>query len=376
MCRGWACQHPGNGVEPQWNANPYSPGSRAVVRCAYVVGVVVRAVLVTPLSGPLARFGKAGALALALWADRSGVRLEVIDAYPSAASAIQAAEASRPDVLFGPYGSGPALAAAAASKGVLWNHGGATARLVRPAYPRVVNVESPAYRYLAAVLETLAADGLGEGSEVVIMHVDTGFGREVAEGAAMAARRLGLPRRSVSFRPGRARDVLAQVPAGDVLLSAGSFDDDIAIAQWDSEHRWRTVGLVAAGVDDLRHAIGDRVEGLYGPCQWFDDGTDHPADGPNSAWFSQCYRDANGAEPPYPAAAAFAAGVLWQRCVKVAGTVESLPVLAASQRLDTTTLFGRFRVDPVTGVQTGHQIRVVRWRDGQRVVVDRPRRRM
>jgi hypothetical protein len=168
--------------------------------------------------------------------------------------------------------------------------------------------------------------------------------------------------------------VLAQVPTGDVLLSAGSFDDDVAIAQWDGEHHWRAVGLVAAGVDELRHAIGDRVEGLYGPCQWFDDGTDDPADGPNGEWFSQRYRDANGAEPPYPAAAAFAAGVLWQRCAKEGGTIESLPVLAASQRLDTTTLFGRFRVDPVTGVQTGHQIRVVQWRGGQRVLVDRPLR--
>ena len=150
---------------------------------------------------------------------------------------------------------------------------------------------------------------------------------------------------------------------------------DASRDHWDSESRWRTVGLVAAGVDELRHAIGDRVEGLYGPCQWFDDGTDDPADGPNSEWFSHCYRDANGAEPPYPAAAAFAAGVVWQRCVKEAGTVESLPVLAASQRLDTTTLFGRFHVDPVTGVQAGHQIRVVQWRGGQRVVLDRPPRR-
>ncbi len=339
------------------------------------MGVVARAVLVTPLSGPLARFGKAGACALALWADRSGVSLEVGDAYPSAASAIRAAEARRPDVVFGPYGSGPALAAAAASKGVVWNHGGATARLVRPTYPRVVNVESPAYRYLAAVLETLVADGLAEGSEVVVMHVDTGFGREVAEGAAMAARRLGLLLRSVTFRPGRARDVLAQVPAGDVLLSAGSFDDDVAIAEWGSEGRWRAIGLVAAGVGELRRAIGDRVERLYGPCQWLDDGTDHPAEGPNSELFSRCYRAANGTEPPYPAAAAFAAGVVWQRCVKEAGTVKSLPVLAASQRLDTTTLFGRFRVDPVTGAQTGHQIRVVQWRGGKRVLLDRPLRR-
>jgi ABC-type branched-subunit amino acid transport system substrate-binding protein len=334
--------------------------------------VAARAVLVTPLSGPLARFGRAGASALALWAECSGVGLEVIDAYPSAASAIRAAEASRPDVVFGPYGSGPALAAAAASTGVVWNHGGATARLARPAYPGFVNVESPAYDYLGAVLDTLAAEGLSEGSQVVIMHVDTVFGREVAEGAVVAAQRLNFLQRSVAFRTGRARDVLAQVPAGDVLLGAGSFDDDVIIAQWASERRWRAIGLVAAGVGELRRAVGERVEGLYGPCQWFDDGTDDdPEEGPNNEWFSHCYRDANGTVPPYPAAAAFAAGVVWQRCVNEAGTVESWPVHATSQRLDTTTLFGRFRVDPVTGVQTGHQIRVVQWLGGRRVGVDR-----
>jgi Periplasmic binding protein len=160
-----------------------------------------------------------------------------------------------------------------------------------------------------------------------------------------------------------------QVPGGDVLLSAGSFDDDAAIAQWGSQRRWRALGLVAAGVEELRHAIGERVEGLYGPCQWFDDGTDDPADGPNGEWFTRHYRDATGTEPPYPAAAAFSAGIVWQRCVQDAGTVESAPVLAASQRLDTTTLFGRFRVDGVTGVQTGHQIRVVQWQGAQRVSV-------
>lgn len=336
------------------------------------MGVAPRGVLTTPLSGPLARFGTAGANALALWAERSGVSLEVIDAYPSAASAIRAAEASRPEVVFGPYGSGPARAAAAAGTGVLWNHGGATDRLARPAYPRVVNVASPASRYLAAVLETLVADGLGAGSKVVILHADTGFGREAADGAVAAAARLGLRQRSVAFAPGRVGEVLAQAPHGDVLVSAGSFDDDVAIARWSGERRWHAVGLVAAGVEELRHAIGDRVERLYGPCQWFDDGTDDPADGPTSAWFSRCYRDAHGSGPPYPAAAAFAAGVVWQRCVQQAGTVESLPVHAASQRLDTTTLFGRFRVDPITGVQTGHRVRVVQWRGGQRVPVHGP----
>ena len=60
------------------------------------VGVAARAVLVTSLSGPLGRFGIAGASAVALWADCSGVSLEVIDAYPSSASVM------RPPRLAGP----------------------------------------------------------------------------------------------------------------------------------------------------------------------------------------------------------------------------------------------------------------------------------
>ncbi len=329
-----------------------------------------RAVLVTPLSGPLARFGRPGARALGLWADRCGLSLELIDAHPSAASAMSAAEAARPDVVFGPYGSGPAVAAAAAATGTVFNHGGATARLARPRYPHIVNVPSPAFSYLAAVLERLVAEGLPVGSEIVLLHVDTGFGREVAEGAAAAARRLGLLLASITFQPGRVRDVWERVPGADVLLSSGSFEDDVAVARLAGQHRWRAVGLVAAGVQELRHAIGEQVEGLYGPCQWLADGGDEPADGPGGDWFARRYRDATGANPPYPAAAAFAAGVIWQRCVDEAGTVDPASVLEVSQRLDTTTLFGRFRVDRPTGVQTGHRIRVVKWQGGQRVSVD------
>jgi hypothetical protein len=57
------------------------------------------AVLVTPLSGPLGRFGRCGSAALRLWAETAGVALEVIDAHPSTLDAVVRAEAGRPDVL-------------------------------------------------------------------------------------------------------------------------------------------------------------------------------------------------------------------------------------------------------------------------------------
>ena len=333
-------------------------------------GPAPQAVLVTPLSGPLARFGRCGAAALQLWAGTAGVTLEVIDAHPSAAAAVATAEARRPDVLFGPYGTGPAVAAARASVGVVWNHGGATARLARPALGRVVNLPSPAGTYLAAVLDTLVADGLRAGSEIILLHGDTGFGREVAHGTAAAAQRLGLVLHPVSFPPGRGPAAFERAPEGDVLLSAGSFEDDIAIARLGFQRRWRAIGLVAAGVDEAADALGERVEGLYGPCQWMADDAPEPAEGPDADWFVSRYQHATGTTPPYPAAAAFAAGVIWQRCTRDARTTDPPPVLSAARALDTTTLFGRFRLDPLTGVQTGHHIRIVRWQHGRRVPVE------
>jgi ABC-type branched-subunit amino acid transport system substrate-binding protein len=95
------------------------------------------AALVTPLSGPLARYGRAGAAALGLWAGEAGVELEVTDAHPSAAAAIAAAVGGRrrPDVVFGPYGSGPSVAAARASPCVLWPRRSPSTRTVARASP-------------------------------------------------------------------------------------------------------------------------------------------------------------------------------------------------------------------------------------------------
>src|SRR5437763_1101672 len=141
------------------------------------------AALITPLSGPLARYGRAGATGLRLWAAQAGVDLAIADAYPSAAAAVRSvAGRHRIDVLFGPYGAGPAVAAARAAPTILWNHGGASARLVRQAFPHVVNVPAPAATYLATVIRALDTAEVA-GAEAVLLRSRTGFGREVAGGA-------------------------------------------------------------------------------------------------------------------------------------------------------------------------------------------------
>ncbi len=90
-------------------------------------------------------------------------------------------------------------------------------------------------------------------------------------------------------------------------------------------------------------------------------------------WFLTRYRSTVGSDPPYPAAQAFAAGVLAARCLREAETVEDAAQLAVARSLDCRTLYGNFRLDPTTGLQVGHEVLTVQWQDGVRRIVWPPK---
>lgn len=319
----------------------------------------VRAVLVTPLSGPLAGYGRATAAALRLWAERFAdpdpVRLEVVDAHPDAPAAVRRAERDGPDLLFGPYGSRPAAEVAAATSRLVWNHSGARLR----ARDNVVSVLAPAHSYFTGAVDAVRRVD-PQVRRVGVLHADTGFSRSVAEGAADAAVRRGLRVDRVVLP--------AAPPQADVLLVAGRFDDELSVARGLPRGRWRAAGFVAAGVREVLAELGDRREGLLGPAQWMPEAAPYPDEGPAAPVFVAAYRAQTGDDPPYPAAQAFAAGVIAMRCLRETGTARDAALLAVARRLDCTTLFGRFRLD-TAGHQVGHQVLTVQWQDGARVVV-------
>jgi branched-chain amino acid transport system substrate-binding protein len=286
---------------------------------------------------------------------------------------MQAAVDRRPDVIFGPYGSGPAVAALGATDELVWNHGGATDRLTRPRFGHALNVPAPASAYFAAVLETVRAGNFNT-KTVVILHAATGFGREVARGALEAATHTGFEMQAHEFAAGQATAAASKLPSAEVLLVAGAFADELSIAPVLLDRPWQAAAFVGAGVDEVLAPLGAMREGLLGPCQWLASEGTSLDEGPDADWFVREFRAATGSEPPYPAAAAFAAGVLCGRCLRDAGTNDAQAVLTAAQRLDVRTLFGRFRLDPRTGLQAGHQVLVVQWRQGMRRVVWPPER--
>jgi len=319
----------------------------------------VRAALVTPLSGPLGGFGRAGAAALALWADRfSGpdeVHLSVVDAHPDARSALHRAESTHPDLLFGPYGTGPATRVATAASRLVWNHGGARV----PPRRNVISVLAPAHTYFTGAVQLLRHQLAGN-FNVGALHSNTGFGRGVADGALAEAQRLGIEsRRAVLPDP---------APEADALLVAASPEQEARIAETLDRRGRRAVGFVAAGVREVLAGLGVRREGLLGPAQWLAEAAPVPDEGPGAEEFLAAYRERTGREPAYPAVQAFAAGLLALRCLRAAGAADDAAVREAARRLDCTTLFGRFRIDS-RGRQVGHRVLTVQWQGGRRVVV-------
>jgi hypothetical protein len=57
------------------------------------------------------------------------------------------------------------------------------------------------------------------------------------------------------------------------------------------------------------------------------------------------------------------------RCFERAGGGDQKRLRAAAVALDCTTLLGRFRIDPTTGTQVGHEVLLVEWVRGRRRVI-------
>ncbi len=335
----------------------------------------LRAALVTPLTGPLARFGRESAVALTLWAEHAadlppswtGVDLEVWDADPDPGAAMRAAIEARPDVLFGPYGSSTTVAAAGVTDRAVWNHGGATSALCRPDFPNVINILSPASSYFAGTLRAIRAADPDAGT-VCVLHGSSGFGRDVASGAMSAAGELGFDVRAVSFEPSRVAEAAASLPEAEVLLVVGGFEDEVGAAESLLPGGWRAAAFVGAGVEEVLASLGELREGLLGPAQWVASAAPEPDEGPDAEWFVENFRRTAGSEPSYPAVQAFAAGILCARCLRDGG-VDDAAQLAAARQLECTTLYGGFRLDPQSGSQVGREVLTVQWQDGVRRVV-------
>ncbi|MGJ6965418.1 ABC transporter substrate-binding protein [Streptosporangium sp. G11] len=320
------------------------------------------------LSGEYARFGAQARLGLEIWHSSNDTVKLIVEDDRSRTEVLDAAVrhlAARCDLLLGPYSTHLTRRAghvAAVLDRLIWNHGG-SGDDVEAAHPgHVVSVPTPASRYAEPFIRHLAgAAGPLAPSRLWIVQGRGGFGRQVASGAEATAHSLGV--RTVRLGPGE--PLPSAPPEAWALFCTGSFEEDVETIRRARALPTppRTVCAVAAGVREFGEAIDD-PHGIYGVGQWFPGGGREAELGPAEPGFLAAYRGHAGVLPDYPAAQAAATAAIATHCARLAGGTGRDALWAAASGLETTTLFGDFKIDPGTGVQVGHRATLTRWGTG------------
>ncbi|MGH3159516.1 MAG: ABC transporter substrate-binding protein [Streptosporangiaceae bacterium] len=323
------------------------------------------------LSGRFAQFGRQAVCGLEAWRSLDGNAELVIEDDRSDQHALEAVlpdVAARCDILLGPYSTVLARAAgrvAADSGWLIWNHGGSGDDVQRAQPGHMVSVLTPASRYGEPFIRILADDD-GPRRDLCVVHGPGRFGRQVADGTAAAAGQLGI----TVVRAGPDQFPPSSLSGDWDLFSAGVFeqDADLTASALRLPKPPRLLCTVSAGVWEFARAVGD-PEGVFGIAQWFP-GSGNPALlGPGEADFLRACASAGGGVPDYPAVQAAAGAAIASHCARVTGSCRREDLWAAASSLDTSTLFGRFQVDPASGVQVGHYTTLVRWKAGKLAAV-------
>lgn len=283
------------------------------------------------------------------------------------------------DILLGPYSSGLCSRAAAVAhryERVLWNHGGALASLDGPVSPWVVNLLSPARCYFYGVID-LARHLNPAVQRVAIIHSTAGaFPKEVAAGAEAYCQAQGFTAVAVHPYPPGTEDfvpLLRQLALWHphLVLSVGRIEDDLRFAAQYVSHDLKAglVGLIVTPLTLFRETLGKAAERFVGPSQWEPGIVEQPEYGPTAAevMAQLLVRHPSGVD--YPMAQAYAGGLVAQRCLEVAATLQPARLRQAAYTLNFSTFYGHYKIDPESGQQIGHIMPVVQWQDTHKKVL-------
>ena len=284
----------------------------------------------------------------------------------------------RVDILLGPYSSvltqGAAEVAEKHEK-LLWNQGGAADSIYHRGYRWIVGILTPASEYLTGLLPLLRQANLKASKVAIIRSASGQFPRAVCSGVQRVASELGCDVSLWEYlRPVTAfTELLDRVEAlqPDILLGVGRIQDDLLLACELAGRRLElgAVVLVAAGIQQFHDVLGEESEGFLGPTQWEASSHHRHQYGPAAPQVLKSLLQHGTGTVDYPMVQAYAGALVAQRCIEAAETVADADLRSMAGTLDFSTFYGRFRIDPETGRQTGHSALIVQWQQGRKVVV-------
>lgn len=276
------------------------------------------------------------------------------------------------DFMISPYSSGLADAAAVIAEQygkVMITTGAASDSTYQKGYTLVYQAYTPASHYLTGAVDLLASLD-ANAKKIAIVHENDKFSSDVAAALDAYAKEKGYEvvmnegydSGTTDFAP-----IINKIPADvDAVMGGGHFADgqQFAKAMFDKGIQVKFVSLLVAPPEPTFAEIGDAALGIIGPSQWEPLAAFTPDFGPTSAEFVEAYKAAYGEEPSYHAAGGYVAGLILQKGIELAGSLDTAAIQAALDSVDMMTFYGHVQFDTSAenhGLQIGHSMVYIQW---------------
>jgi ABC-type branched-subunit amino acid transport system substrate-binding protein len=290
------------------------------------------------------------------------------------------------DLLISPYSSDLTAAAAVIAEQygkVMITTGAASDEAYKQGYTQVFQLYTPASRYLVGAVDLLQKLDPGI-KKLAIIHENDKFSTDVVEATSEYASAKGYEivlfegydSATTDFGPFISKILDS---GAEAIMGGGHFTDGSTFARQVHEKGVdiKFFALLVAPPEPDFAQLGDAAYGIIGPSQW-EPLAAYTAEsakeaglewyGPSSEHFIQTYETAYDEEPSYHSAGGYAAGVILQKAVEGADSIDPAAIKAALDNMNVLTFYGGIKFDTtpeVHGLQIGHSMVYIQWqKDG------------
>jgi len=285
------------------------------------------------------------------------------------------------DFLISPYSSGLTSAAsivAEQNSKVMITAGAADDDAYKTGNTSLFQLYTPGSLYMASTVDMLKE--LDPGATIALVHESDKFSTGVIEGIKPYLEANGF---EIVLEEGYASDTADFGPivnkiAGSgatVLLGGGHYNDGTALARalYDRQVGLKFAYLLVAPADTKFPELGDAALGIATSSQWELKATHTEEEagnmgkewfGPTGEEFAAAYEAAFGDPPTYHVAGGYTAGLILQKAIIDADSVDPEAVKAALNAMDLFTFYGGIQFDTseeAHGLQIAHKMVVAQW---------------
>jgi branched-chain amino acid transport system substrate-binding protein len=285
------------------------------------------------------------------------------------------------DFLISPYSSGLTAAASiiAEQNGkVMITAGAAEDDAYKTGNTSLFQLYTPGSQYLLSTVDMLKT--LDPEAKIAIVHENDKFSTSVVDGLKPYLESQGF---EVVLEEGYASEATDFGPVinkvvesgATVLLGGGHYPDGSTFARqlYERKAGLKFISLLVAPADSKFPELGDAALGISTSSQWELAATHTQEEatargktwyGPTGEEFASSYEESTGEKPTYHVAGGYVAGLVLQKAIEDADSVDPEKVKAALEAMDIFTFYGGIKFDTspeAHGLQIGHEMVVAQW---------------